>query len=381
MTMYVGDAIDTFIAELDTLGLAPNTFEGQSGYLRRFGRVCAQEAARRQKRIPLRADEIDSKVITAYFATCEGGQGNRNNMLAPVKKFIYWLEAEGEIKAGAATRLLSTRKYKTSVRRPKYYIPVSDFSRALDISGERHPEDRAVMALALYTLARRSEISTLSLADIDMTGRTIKIYRQKRKRWTEMAMTPELYAELDSWLSWYAHHTGQAGVHFMLADHPDWKVIPRLIADWLLDERGKFSGSAVSHEIDPANSPSHLERVVKRVLDVTGAQTVDGRQVRHLGEGMHTIRRSGARAMLDYLSNVLGQDRALLRVATMLDHEDPKQTLIYIGLDLEREALNNWLSTNSMYGTGDSDAVLPGHHGSVRSLRSVPSDVRNSRAV
>ena len=64
---------------------------------------------------------------------------------------------------------------------------------------------------------------------------------------------------------------------------------------------------------------------------------------------MHRIRRSGARAMSDHLALDLGNDKALLQVSVMLNHSGTQQTLAYIGLDIEREQLNDWLRGISMY--------------------------------
>src|SRR6185437_2800705 len=95
---------------------------------------------------------------------------------------------------------------------------------------------------------------------------------------------------------------------------------------------------------------ARLENIVKNALDVLGADTENGVYVRHLGEGMHTIRRSGARAMFDYLTDEVGEAKSLLQVSIMLDHDDPQMTLRYIDKDVERDRLNTFLKTGSMYG-------------------------------
>lgn len=66
--------------------------------------------------------------------------------------------------------------------------------------------------------------------------------------------------------------------------------------------------------------------------------------------------------MLSHLSRTLSKDHAVLQVAIMLDHDDPRQTLKYIGMDLETEELNGWLRGNSMYGHQEAPSgasVLP----------------------
>jgi integrase len=379
--MFMPDAIEAFEAEQRSLGLAERTMLAQCGFVRRLGKVCAQEAVRRGKRQPLKAAEIDGPVITAFFDTCAGGTGNRNNMLVALRKFLAWCEMQGAMPPGTPARLLAARKHKKFTRQPKHYIPVEQFGAALDISGERHPQDRIIMALALYTLCRSGEITGLRLKHVDLRAGTIKVYREKRQRWTDVAICPELNDELLAWLHWYATQACLWSAGVLLDRQPEWRLIPRLRPDQAHDANGRFYGQALGYSLDPEHTPVHPERVVKQALDVLGAQTVNTSNTRHLGEGMHTIRRSGARAMLDHLSVTLGQDRALIQVATMLDHEDPKQTLLYIGLDQEREQLNDWLRSNSMYGTGGNNGMLRQGNGRVVPLRGVPSDVRQSQAI
>lgn len=357
--MYVPEALEIFRAEQATSGLAANTVYNQATYANRFDRVCREQAQERGKHSPLRVAEIDSTVISAYFATCAGGQGNRNNMLIVLKKFLKWAELTRLLEAGETERLLGSRKYRKAPRQPKYYVPVEDFQALLD-SATRHPCDRAVVALALYTLCRRSEINQLRLQDVDLAAQTLHVYRPKRRRWTDIGISPELEAELVSWLEWLARELGYGTVRHLMEQQPGWLLIPRLDPIFARNERGQVCGVS-RWEIDPLSKQCHLENIAKRGLDATGAKTPEGITVRHCGEGLHTIRRSGARAMLDHLSLTLGNDKALLQVATMLDHENPQMTLVYIGLDQEREQLNKWLRGNSMYGTSAS----------VRHLRSV----------
>lgn len=347
----VPEAIEAYTAHQHTLGLAVDTVKNQGFYLARFGKVCQRLATERGKRSPLRVSEIDGACITAYFATAPqgAGQGCRNNMLMPLKKFLEWCEMERYLPAGESKRLLAGRKFRTPERRPKLYVPPEQFGKLLD-SATRHRADRMVMALAIYTLARQSEIAGLKLGNINLAEGVLRVYRVKKKRWTDVGISPELMGELVSWLEWYARELGYGTALNMMEHQPEWRLVPKLIVVQGR-ERGKVT-EPVRYEMDPLSPQLRLEAVIKRGLDATGAITVTGKKVRHVGEGVHTIRRSGARAMFDYLSRELGSDRALVQVATMLDHHDTQVTLLYIGLDQEREQLNTWLKGNSMYGTG-----------------------------
>lgn len=353
MKVTLADALAAYSRELASHGLAANTIRCQTGYLHRFRRTCQLVAREKSagRRTELWTTELSPDCLARFFDPIKG-QGNRNNALVAFRKFFAWLERMEYIGHGKADWLLSGRKHKTAAREPKYYIPVDHFADMLDFAEERHPVERAQLALALYTLARgNSEIAGLRLKHLDLQARTLQVYRQKRKRWTEVAISPDLLDELTEWLGIYASLTDHSSPQAMISEHPDWYLVPRLEAERVAGPDGRYDAKLTRFSVNPELPAIHLERLVKRMLDKTGAQTAEGKWVRHKGEGMHTIRRSGARAMLDHLSLEVGQDKALLRVATMLDHEDPQQTLAYIGMDIERKQLNDWLKDNPMYGS------------------------------
>lgn len=349
--MRIPEAVAAYKDEMRSLALAPRTIQNQGYMLDRLVKVAGVLARERGKRKPLDCREIDGQLIVRLFDAYEGiAQGQRNNLLSVLRKFLAYCERERWMEAGETSRLLATRKSKGYQREQKFYIPVTDFQALLNCQ-DRHPADRAVIALALYTLARKSEIQALTLKDIDFEARTLNVWRQKRKRWTPVGMTPELEAELVRWLTDYAALMGYEKYKHMLWDQPDWHVIPRLVPHLRAPGERNFAATG-EYDLDPTCSIVTMEHIVKRALDAIGASTTrTGAKVRHLGEGMHTIRRSGARALFKYLSGKVGKDDALLTVSVMLDHENTAITLRYIGLELQREELNEWLrNTESMYG-------------------------------
>lgn len=350
---YVHEAVQDYIADLPSLGLAEGTQQKYGIYARRLAQASNAVAKERGKRTPMTVAEIDMRVISRYFATSTGHQGNLNNMLVPLRGFLNFCVASDAMDPAVPGRLLAGRKNKKVQRAPKHYVPAEQFDDFLDAGGLRHPSERMTIALFLYTLARRSEVSAIQFKHIDLAKGIINVYREKRDRWTEVGICPELGNELTGWLLAYRDEAGYGGTLYQfLQDYPDYYLVPRLK---VVRERDKVTGrlAGVSHisGLDPAKPPVHIERLIKRCLDQLGVVTTrDGKTCKHLGEGCHTIRRSGARAMLKHLSESVGHDRALLQVTTMLDHEDTKDTLTYIGMDEEREQLNTWLKGNSMYG-------------------------------
>lgn len=341
MSLRITLALPQFREYLSGRGLAAGTVDRHMGVANNFACTCQVV-----KGANAAMSQIDHQCISRFFANLPGGQGNRNNKIESLRQFLNWAERNRYLRPGFTTQdLLEGYKSRKAERAPKYYLSAAEFPVALETAGGHHPRDRAVLAIALFTLARQGEIASLRLSDVDLDSQTIRLYREKRKRWTETGITPELLTELSDWLDCYARQMGYLSPLTMIREHPDWYLVP---AKKTFRAKGGTSGS----RLIPGQPMVAMERIAKRMLTDLGAEgTRKGATVDHAGEGMHTIRRSGARAMLRNLSERLGHDRALIQVAIMLDHEDTQMTLKYIGMEHEKTELNDWLRGNSMYGS------------------------------
>jgi integrase len=332
MVISIRDAAKQFGEHLAGQGLAETTIRRQLCCI--TGRTGFIAACQKVKGPNPTMGQIDHSCVTAYFGAHTGTNGSRNNKLLAVRKFLQWAEKRRILRPGfTADDLLDGQKHKKNVRTPKLYVPPERFPEMLDRAGEHHPRDRAVVALVLFTLARQSEVVTMRLSDLDMDSLTAQIYRTKTRRYTETGVSPDLAEEMRAWLAWYADHTGYATPEQMIAEHPDWYLVPG----------GTWGRNW--HVLVPDKQLFALERMFNRTLLAMGYTGFKQ-------EGAHSGRRSGARAMFVYLRDNLGYDGALIRVQSMLDHETPQMTLRYIGMDQERDSLNDWLRSNSMYGTG-----------------------------
>lgn len=357
----LGQLVAECLDDLASKDYSPATLTGGRSFLNRFVITCNKLTHERSRgrRDECVSTDLDPVYIAKYFTALGGSQGNKNNALVHVRNLVTYAERMNYIRKGGADWLVGSRHAKKTQRTPKHYVDVQDFPALLDLAEQWHPEDRAIMALALFTLCRASEIQCLRLRDIDLMARTITMFRPKTDRWTEVPIGAELELELGIWLDAYAHEIGYTCIASLMEAHPEWYVCPRKeyrpprkAAD------GKYGGHSLeSFTLAPDQPPPRLENVVKRVLSKMGVEVVQG-------EGMHTVRRSGARAMLDHLAVTLGQDKALLQVSLMLDHSDPKTTLIYIGVDIERRQLADFIrGGGSMYGD-----MAAGHEGNVVTL-------------
>ena len=74
--------------------------------------------------------------------------------------------------------------------------------------------------------------------------------------------------------------------------------------------------------------------------------------------GNHALRRSGARMLLDHFRLNQGEQSALLRVSQMLGHKSIKDTMTYIGRDIENDQLHSLLAGTRIDLTGQADRQL-----------------------
>lgn len=345
MVLKIADAVPQFLDFLTSRGLSPGTVKRHGVAAKAFTAACQNVKGRN-----VTMGQIDYGCIERFFADMNGSQGYRNNNLETLRRFLEWAQKRDYLRPGfTAVVLLEDYKVKRAHPEPKLYLSRGEFPVVLEMAGNHHRRDRAVVALGLYTLARASEIATAKIGDLDLTRGEIRLYREKRDRWTVTGITPELDQEMRDWLQAYAVEMGYMHWRVMIREHPEWLLVP---------SRHRGSGG-----LQPMVQITAMQRIAKRVLTDLGITTTrQGRATAHLGEGMHTFRRSGARAFFKMMKDEMGYQGALVRVGAMLDHEDLKNTLRYIGMDQERMELNDWLRGNSMYGDPEpppSGAVIP----------------------
>jgi integrase len=336
----IREAIEEYEQEMRANGQAEGTISIYVSYLRRLATTCEKAG-----RVSVRA--VDTACMTRYLATM-AGTASRNSAISATKGFFGWAVRMHYATPAGAADVLGGRKRSVQTRRPKHYVDVTEFEEMLGFAEQPHPWDRAVVAVLLYTLCRQSEASALQLKNVNLLKGELKVWRGKRHRWTTTIISPDLREELDWWLSWYAEDQGYDSPAAMMSAHPDWYLLPRKVAVMGKTDKGQWQRAG--DRIIPAARSYALENVIKPLLDALGAEGEHGYTRRHLGEGGHTIRRSGARALLDYLEGEMGADRALLQVSAMLDHDDPQQTLTYIGREIEKDRLDKFLRSNRMYG-------------------------------
>jgi integrase len=216
-------------------------------------------------------------------------------------------------------------------RKEALRIMPEEFGDLLDAA--RHPRDRALIALGLFTFCRSSELVTLRVDDIDFNQHTVTIFRWKTGEADVLPMVTELEVELLRWVNWYGEAVGGLQGSYYLVP----ALYPR---DMDYDaESGLLRPSRAIQKPRPNKPMSHPYEPVQYALNVLGYDTKQ--------TGGHTLRRSGALALFQHIRNQ-GYDGALRHVASMLGHKDTKMTETYLGLGMERLQRNEMLAGKPM---------------------------------
>lgn len=322
-TITLSDTREQYRAHLEARGLAPNTIKNNIQVLNIALALWGN----------IQITSISGVHIDRLFRARRWSPATRNLYLSFLRGFFRWCRREGYM----ARDFDPTDGWgNTRVpRQEKLRIPPEKFPDLLEVAP--HPRDRMVCALGLFTFCRGGELATLRISDVDLTRHELRIYRHKTREEDFLPISVELAQELDRWFGWYRQDTGS------ILD-PEWYLVPskypNLFRQNGLTRRLEVVQGATAH-VRPTQQMTHPYRAVKRTLAALGYPD-------H-GEGEHTLRRSGARALFDHLRDQ-GYDGALMRVSSMLGHADVKVTQRYLGLSLERTQRNESIAGELMFG-------------------------------
>jgi integrase len=383
-SVLVESAAQEMLLDMASKGRAASTIKNSRSFLlgeKGFVTICNQVALgqSRGQRRQAKTDELTTMHSVRYFAQVGQSTGHQNNALKEIRRFLGYLEVNGYIDPLNASRMLNERHYGEFQRKPKTYIPADRFGELLDAAEEWATQDRAIIALALFTLCRSSEVAYLRLGSIHLEDKTLDLYCPKGKKWRYETGDPALWPEITAWLEYLSEATTPEGQQAMtpaelIKAHPDWYYCPR--RDYVpgRDKLARIATAGMKYVLDPAQPyASHMEKVMQRAMRCIGTVPL-------AGDGMHCIRRSAARAMLRYLSEAEGDSRALLKVSLMLGHKDTKTTLVYIGQDLEKMELDRYLRAGgSLFGPTRPEAARSG--GNVVQIRRGRKGAQGLRAA
>lgn len=324
--LRLSEASPMYLNHLRARGLAPSTVKGRDQTLRRLRSTVGDLSLQH-----ITADHIDR-----MFAAHDWNPGTHNQRLAQLTSFFNWARARGYI----TTSHNPLHGWRT-VKIPKVdrlRIPRDEWERLFAVT--RDTRERAILAIGLYQFLRESELRTIRIRDVHLSDGTVDVYRTKTRDRDTMPVS----SELDTYVREHLTFLSQS-----VKLEPDHYFICGFTRSMNRDERGRITAN--TEILDPTRPYTHPARLVKTILGRAGYPT-------HR-QGVHTLRRSGARAYFDELVS-LGYDGALRRVQSMLGHSASTMTEVYLGLDLDRRQRNEDLRHKPMF------------QSSVRSAKIVP---------
>lgn len=258
-----------------------------------------------------------------------------NTSVAQIRVFAKWTVVHGYAKVNWTATLRSIPVPATSRMR----VAAQDFPRLLDLADEgRRPDRRIVVALGLFLFLRAGEVQSLRVKDVDLQQGTIDVRVHKTHGFDVMPISWELDQELRRWFKAYEADLGRrlTGEEYLVPGARGWNIHTGP------PETGLFRPHL--HQ----NRPFH--QVQAALIKAGYPIDTNGKSNQ---EGMHTLRRSGARALFDALvSGRLGdlaRDDALRKVSAMLHHKSIVTTEHYLGLDVDRERRDDTIKGRRMF--------------------------------
>lgn len=338
-TQQLSDAIDDYDRFRRSMDISPGTLKGQRSTLARLLAVNGN----------IWMHALNESHVTRFFEVAgktKQGQSLRNDY-THLSGFFGWARQTGRM-ARDADPLYGRRRPKR-VRRERNRLDVSQFPLLLDTAGERCPRDRALVALLLYTLGRDGEVADLRIRDVDINAGYIMYRVFKTHEEDRVPICAELDQELRAWLTEYTKRVGFLESSYYLL--PARQV------------RGVKGASGVYESVEdialrPEKKIQGLGKIVGPILESMGFPVRD-ENGRGLGEGAHTIRRSGARALFNRLV-ADGYDGALRVVQSMLHHSSSAQTEAYLGITADRRTRDDLIKGRRLYDVGSNVIELRG---------------------
>ena len=272
--------------------------------------------------------------VSGLFGELELIESTFNLYLGNLRLFFTWARANDYMAANQdPVAGWSNAKVR---RRDPFILPASRFHELLDAC--THPRDRAVCALGLFAVPRGGEISTLRVKDVDFGSGLLHLERHKTKDIDELPLMEDLRDELERWLDYYRWACGGTLKR-------DWYLTPQR-ASGQSKATGLFEAGGV--HLQPTKRVHHIYEIPKRALAAIGVESK--------GEGVHSLRRAGSRAIFDILSQQ-NYDGALRHVSSMLGHASVTMTEKYLNLSLDRRNRNKVL---------DGFRLIPSQQGELR---------------
>lgn len=190
------------------------------------------------------------------------------------------------------------------------------------IEQAKHPVLRSMIAVAVSTALRISDVLKIKVSDVDFETGDIYVWVQKTGRFHPLPLTLDLEEELRRYLRWYTRESG-----LPLAE------MTYLFPGW---SRRNMAGTGHLYYVPDPSRPAGYMWCTSRLKQLLSDLGI------HLeaGEAWHTIRRSVARIYFERLRQEVSHDHALRETMVFLGHKNQETTEQYLGIQAEVEARN-----------------------------------------
>jgi integrase len=310
-TPTLAKAADEFIQTRSSY-LAATTLANETSVIRTFVRGVGVER---------QCHHVTSRQVELWFASEAKRQqaSSFNKVLSRVRGFLDFCRRRGWIDLDL---LGEVRRLRVLQRDRKQLSPAA----LLDLPNHAAcARDRMLIIVAANTALRASSITGIRIGDVDLASGLMRVTIHKSSIQDQLPITTELDVALREWLHEYAQDAGPL--------EADWYLVPRREPGHggVHDEKGQWVGGREMRTVGsliPDKPMRNPAEVVQRALRAQGHQ-IDK------GEGVHTLRRSVARAFFD-ARTAEGYDAALRSTAALLHHSSSQTTEKYLGLSSER---------------------------------------------
>ena len=332
MSKLLSEAVDDFVA-YRRVAFSPNTAKAADQGMRKFLLVIGNVQVRSLG--PEHGERFQSWLISRGYKP-----NSVNNYMSVLATFSTWATARRYLPPSAG--LTATVRVIATPAPPRLRIPAREMGRVLDACPR--PDIRMMVALGFYLFLRASEMTNLKVGDVDLASGEVQVYVQKGKRYDRMPICWELDQELRSWLTIYATDVER-------------NLLP---GDYLVPSHrptGWWDADRTTRCWRPSKPMCQPTRHIHAVLQACGYETrnQDGSSKR---EGMHTLRRSGARAYYDeMIATGSVRDDVLPQVMAMLHHRSVAVTEHYLGLEADREKRDLRLKGKRMFSSHDANVI------------------------
>lgn len=285
--------------------------------------------------VNITSDHVDEFLDILWATNKPRSMANR---FYTMKKFFAWLHDTERIRRDPMKHRKAP-KFSVEERRR---VSSDRFADLLDAA--RTPIERMVLASGLYLLSRDKEITNIRIGDLQWDIKRVRTQVAKQvgrnaKASDDMPMTLEYQRELARFLAWYEDQVGPLKPNYYL--HP---ALTRVA--WERNPDGE--GWVRRQYVNPLRASIKHNEVAQEALECIGFETRNPETGESYNEGMHTLRRSGARARFNELRS-MGYDGALREVQMLLHHAHATMTEHYIGIDLDTLKRDEALIDKPMY--------------------------------